>query len=469
MPEEHTVHTAAELKYLQSLPLDRKIAMTEQRIADWYKYWHKLDIVNLKTDKHRYVIIDTRDNRTVPVLKPDEWIEAEYDGAVCLSFSGGKDSTVLKHIIDNMGLEIPAVFANTGLEYASIQKFARENGAKFVYPKKNFAQVITEYGYPIISKEVAEAIYYARRIRSQSVQVERERERERERENVRNCSDELETALPARNSIESRPTPPHNEWKRRRLLGQDRVSRAGVNGSTGEGGVFSNPVSQFGDRSLFNKEKWLPACQELPFLISHMCCNTMKKSPMHKYQRAEKRVPILGTTAEESRVRKQAWIRHGCNAFDSANPTSQPMSFWTEQDVLHYIKKYNLKIAEPYGEVVYTDDDGNDCLEALDSNAKLHCTGCARTGCVYCMFGAHAKDDNRFIELQKIAPRQFEYAFEGGQWSDNPYYVPDAEEYDGDWKNWNPQKIWTPSKEGLGLRFVIDSFNELYPKNKIKY
>jgi hypothetical protein len=43
-----------------------------------------------------------------------------------------------------------------------------------------FDEVISTYGYPLISKEVAEAIYYARRIRSQDVNVERERERERE-------------------------------------------------------------------------------------------------------------------------------------------------------------------------------------------------------------------------------------------------------------------------------------------------
>ena len=46
-----------------------------------------------------------------------------------------------------------------------------------VRPKMRFDEVISKYGYPLIGKEVAEAIYYARRIRSQTVQVERERER----------------------------------------------------------------------------------------------------------------------------------------------------------------------------------------------------------------------------------------------------------------------------------------------------
>lgn len=80
-----------------------------------------------------------------------------------------------------------------------------------------------------------------------------------------------------------------------------------------------------GTKSMFNKEKWLPATQELPFAISHYCCSVMKKGPMKKYARATKRKPIIGTLTDESRVRKQAWIRHGCNAFDSKSPTSQPI------------------------------------------------------------------------------------------------------------------------------------------------
>ncbi len=46
-----------------------------------------------------------------------------------------------------------------------------------IRPPMRFDQVISTYGYPLIGKEVAEAIYYARRIRSQSLNVERERER----------------------------------------------------------------------------------------------------------------------------------------------------------------------------------------------------------------------------------------------------------------------------------------------------
>ena len=113
------------LRQLQALPLDAKVLMTQQRIREWYNHWH---------------------------------------GKVVISFSGGKDSTVLTHLVHDMYPDVPLVFANTGLEYPEIQAFAREMGAEFVRPKMRFDEVISKYGYPIIGKEVAEAIHFARRI-----------------------------------------------------------------------------------------------------------------------------------------------------------------------------------------------------------------------------------------------------------------------------------------------------------------
>lgn len=241
------------------------------------------------------------------------------------------------------------------------------------------------------------------------------------------------------------------------------------------GGVFSNdqPLRRkmlFGSiepsdpvlyqKSRFNKEKWLLLATEFPIMVSHYYCNVMKKSPMKSYGRATGQKPIIGTLADESNLRKQAWIRHGCNAFDSKAPTSQPMSFWTNQDVLTFIRESNIKIADMYGNIVPVDDS---------PDAPLCCTGCDRTGCVFCAFGAHVKGDTRFLMLAEQEPRKYEYAMRGGQWADNPAYDATAPTYDGAWKNWNPKKIWVPSKEGLGLKKVFEMFNELYPKNKIVY
>lgn len=248
---------------------------------------------------------------------------------------------------------------------------------------------------------------------------------------------------------------------------------AGVtaNGQTGVGGVFSDADS-FGDRSMFNKEKWLPIATDLPIPVSHICCRVMKKSPLQKYQRKNRFVPMLGTLAEESRVRKQAWLRHGCNAFDSSHPTSQPMSFWLNQDVLHYVVSENIPLPSVYGDIVVCGDDGNEypIFDEWTDGKKYKCSGCDRTGCIFCAFGAHLeKGETRFQKLAVTHPRQYEYCIGGGQWVDNPAYDPVAPTYDGEWKNWNPKKIWVPSKKGLGMGKVFDMLNETYGKDFLRY
>ena len=117
--------SADELAILRALPLEVKIQKSKQRIR--------------------------------------EWLEREES---YVAFSGGKDSTVLAHLVHQVDPNVPLVFSNTGLEYQAIQSFARKMGAEFIRPEMRFDEVISTYGYPIISKEVAEAIYYARRIRN---------------------------------------------------------------------------------------------------------------------------------------------------------------------------------------------------------------------------------------------------------------------------------------------------------------
>ena len=109
----------------------------------------------------------------------------------------------------------------------------------------------------------------------------------------------------------------------------------------------------------------------------------------------------------ESRMRKTAWLKNGCNAFDSKRPISQPMSFWTEQDVLRYIKDFNISYASVYGDII------------KDEIGKYRTTGCHRTGCVFCGFGCHLeKEPNRFQRLKVTHPKLWNYCMkrweEGG-------------------------------------------------------
>lgn len=82
---------------------------------------------------------------------------------VAISFSGGKDSTVLLYLLRSIYPDIKAVFCNTGVEYNSILKFVKTfDNVEIIKPKYSFFQIIKKYGYPIISKEQSKYIYDVR-------------------------------------------------------------------------------------------------------------------------------------------------------------------------------------------------------------------------------------------------------------------------------------------------------------------
>ena len=123
-----------------------------------------------------------------------------------------------------------------------------------------------------------------------------------------------------------------------------------------------------------------------------------------------------------------------------------------------------------YGDVVAVDDQGYQYDPIPGMHQTLKCSGCQRTGCIFCGFGCHLeKGETRFQRLAKTHPKQYEYCMGGGQWVDNPKYDPVAPKMDGDWENWNPKKIWVPSKKGLGMKKVFDDCNEIYGKDFIRY
>ena len=252
-----------------------------------------------------------------------------------------------------------------------------------------------------------------------------------------------------------------NSWERDRrkkdgTVGKEAKQAGGIFSGSGKGDAGVEDTTPL---SLYNKKKWLPICRDLPARISNRCCFVMKKSPLGIYQRKNHVKPFIGTMASESSIRKQAWIRHGCNAFDSKKPTSQPLSFWTEQDVLKYINLFQLDYSSVYGDIV------------IDDNGVYSTRGVERTGCIFCLFGMHLEEQpNRFQILKQTHPKQYDFCIGGGQWIDNPDFDP---HYNGEpdefgWVDWNPQKLWVPSKQGLGYANLLDMANEIMENNGYK-
>ena len=271
-----------QLQQFQGLPLEIKIEKSKLRIREWYEH---------------------------------------YDGQINVSFSGGKDSTVLLHLVRSMYPEVPAVFSDTGLEFPEIREFVKTiPNVTWIRPDMSFRQVIEKHGYPVISKE-------------------------------------------------------QSEWVHRIRCGNPDVFQEKYFGVRTDG-----KTTRF---KLAGQWRFL---LDAPFKIGSGCCNEMKKKPLKKYTKETGRAPMIATMACESRLRMQQWLNNGCNTFDAKQPISTPLAFWLEDDIWEYLRRFQV----PY--------------------CKIYDMGYERTGCIFCMFGAHLDTEpNRFQQLQKTHPKLWRY------------------------------------------------------------
>jgi 3'-phosphoadenosine 5'-phosphosulfate sulfotransferase (PAPS reductase)/FAD synthetase len=239
-----------ELRYKQSLPLDLKEKLSEERIRDWYEHW---------------------------------------DGKVYISFSGGKDSTVLLDMVRRIYPEVPAVFVNTGLEYPEILEFVETiNNVIWVRPKLTFRQVLEKHGYPVVSKTQARFI-----------------------SDLQNAKGQNEATVNLR------------------LTGMNRK------------GVYCP--------SMKLSKKWLPLVDS-GFKISSRCCDVIKKEPLYRYEKESGKKAYCGMMAYESTMRERNYLRDGCNVFTrkTTAPISMPIAFWLEEDIWEYIRKHDIPYSKIY-------------------------------------------------------------------------------------------------------------------------
>ena len=144
-----TKHTTQELQELQALPLDIKIRLTKQRIREWVRHFG-------------------------------------IDG-VYVSFSGGKDSTVLMDICREDYPNIKAMFVDVPTQFPELREFVKTyENVDIIRPKKSFIEVCDYYGFPLISKEVSECVegarkYLTRLLKEESCLTDRQTDRQTDR------------------------------------------------------------------------------------------------------------------------------------------------------------------------------------------------------------------------------------------------------------------------------------------------
>ena len=203
-----------------------------------------------------------------------------------------------------------------------------------------------------------------------------------------------------------------------RTAKSEKTKRTRIEGNSAGRGKISN--------------KWIPLTK-VDFMISDQCCNVMKKKPFKKFEKKTGRVGILGVLAAESQLRLKNYLEEGCNALNRKRPYSMPLGFWTEQDILKYIKQNNIKIPKIYGDII-----------EVDLLGTLELTGEPRTGCIFCLYGCHKDGFSKFKYLEENHPKVHDYCMRGGKFDE--------------------RGLWVPHK-GLGMKHVIEEIKKGYMLN----
>lgn len=237
---------------------------------------------------------------------------AQFKGEVYVSFSGGKDSQVLLHIVRDLFPNIPAVFCDTGLEYPEIRAHVKKfKNVVWLKPEKKFPEVVKNVGVAVGSKKVAMMI---RRLKGY-----------------------LANPLPS-------------------------------NAATTN--LYMNGIKRDGTKPTASKlpERFKPLLNA-PFLTSDKCCDIFKKDPFKKYEKETGRKPIIGTLVGESDQRLTSYLKTGCNSFEKGQEASRPLSIFTTKDIWEYAWRHNIRFAEVY----YTRQIGDVVIDAEQRTGCMFC------------------------------------------------------------------------------------------------
>lgn len=276
---------------------------------------------------------------------------------------GGLDSITLFLFLKSIHIGAPGISVSS-LEDVSIQRVHRQLGIERLKPAVHHVdpdgkvhywskpQIIQEFGFPVLSKEIAAKI-------------------------------ELLQSPSEKNAT---------------------VRHAIITGETGEYGGFQT------DSRMRLSERWLwkfggyenenegTHYQIAPFKVSSKCCYYLKEKPCDDWARDHNSVPFLGLMASEGGRRAKSLRVNGCNYFGKTTIRSAPFAIFNRQDILQLALELDVPVPEIYGTIERKDD------------GTLYTTKAQRTGCNMCGFGIHMeKRPNRFDLLRERNPKEWEY------------------------------------------------------------
>ena len=345
-----------------------------------------------RIEKNEPVIEQFKENQKAPY---EEKVSRAYnlawefyravDGQAYVAVSG-LDSITLYLFLRSIGINVPAVSVSS-LEDKSIQRVHKALGVQALKPEKPKVGVIREFGWPVLSKEIAGKISLLQHPSEKNATV--------------------------RHAIITGETGKQGGYQKqsRMKLAQKWLDLFGGYENENEGVEYGKP----------------------DFLVSDKCCYYLKEKPCNDYAKQSGRYPYMGLMASEGGRRQKALMIHGCNYISTGTKRSCPFATFQRDDILRLAIEMNQWyrnhtdlfpgidgkpiesiIPEIYGEIV------------RDENGNLRTTKAQRTGCSMCGFG---------IQKEK-RPHRFDLLFERNpkEWELWMHHVVQRE--DGSWYGW---------------------------------
>ncbi|MEA5083264.1 MAG: hypothetical protein VB018_03825 [Lachnospiraceae bacterium] len=279
-------------------------------------------------------------------------------GLNCHVSVGGLDSITLFTFLKNIGIKVPGISVSY-LEDVSIQKVHKQIGIETLKSAKKAdgtcwskVDIIKEFGFPVLSKEIASKI-----------------------ELLQNPSEKNKTV---RHAIITGETGEYggNRKNTRMKLSQKWLNKFGGYENETEGVNYLVP----------------------DFKVSSKCCYYLKEKPCDDWAKKHNSVPYLGLMASEGGRRAKSLKINGCNYFGKTTIRSAPFAIFNRQDILQLALELNVTVPSIYG-TIESDEEGS-----------LYTTKAQRTGCSMCGFGITLeKRPHRFDLLRERNENEWKF------------------------------------------------------------